>query len=703
MTHNWIELASLRAACVALALIAGCSSDDDAGGHDGDAGGQDSDAGADARVVETPKIEEGECQIADGETVEFLKSITCEADFQALASAPIDANLPGARSVKVVLDQADGDALYFQNSQTYQIHYAFASTHLSGDGLPLVPDLSQFNTTEYYAPDRRFVLGAVTYYEDAGAWVLELAPYDTASADMIQKLYAAVKKVVYFGPALKVHPTSEAVEAVAKTAKGVSLLTTDELYEGIQYQPLTLGESMGRLHFVKAADLETEYLSYRDIVVLDEVPNDITVVSGLITQQFQTPLSHVNVLSENRGTPNMGLRGATTNQALRALDGKWVELEVGATEWHVKEVTMKEADAYWEAHKPEPQELPALDLSVRGLYDIEDVVPESDDVSLRDALKKAVVAFGGKAAHYSILAKTEGVPTPKAFAVPVYYYDKFMRDNGFFDRVADLLEDADFKDDPAVRDAALQKLRDDMMEGALDEDMLAELQAKIAKDYPGVKIRFRTSTNSEDLDGFPCAGCYESHTGDPADWEDVKDAIRETFASIWLFRTFEERSYYGIDHEAVGMALLVHHSFPDEEANGVALTANPFDAEGLEPGFYVNVQAGGDAEVVHPPPGVSSDEFLYFFTAPNQPVTYISHSNLVQGGQNVLTTRQIHELGVALDAIHKRFSPAYGPKSGNNGWYAMDVEFKFDGEAGEEPTLQVKQARPHPGRGTETE
>jgi hypothetical protein len=33
----------------------------------------------------------------------------------------------------------------------------------------------------------------------------------------------------------------------------------------------------------------------------------------------------------------------------------------------------------------------------------------------------------------------------------------------------------------------------------------------------------------------------------------------------------------------------------------------------------------------------------------------------------------------------------------------MDVEFKFDGEAGEEPTLQVKQARPHPGRGTETE
>jgi len=149
----------------------------------------------------------------------------------------------------------------------------------------------------------------------------------------------------------------------------------------------------------------------------------------------------------------------------------------------------------------------------------------------------------------------------------------------------------------------------------------------------------------------------------------------------------------------VGMALLCHHNFPAEEANGVAATANPFDRAGLEPGFYINVQFGGEAEVVHPPPGVTSDEFLYQFTYPGQPIIFLSHSSLIPKGTTVLTREQTFELGTALAAIHKRFSPAYGPESGNNGWYALEVDFKFDGEPGEKPQLYIKQARPYPGRG----
>ena len=642
------------------------------------------------------------CQI-DGDAPEFVTHLGCAEDFQALASEPIDANLPGARSVKVVQDHADADALYFQNSVLYPIHYDFVSTHLSGDALPLVPQLSDFNTTEYYSPERRFNLGAVTYYDGPEVHALELAPYDTASAAMIESLFRGVQKGAYFRDTLVFHPTSEAVAVeAAKLPKDIKVMSTDDLYAEIDYQPLSLGAGMGRLRFLTAAELETESVSYQEILVLDQAPNDISVVQGLITEEFQTPLSHVNVLSLNRQTPNMGLRGATTDATLRSFAGKLVELKVESSAWTVREVTQAEAEASWEEKRPDPVTLPAKNLDVQELVDIEQVTPEpTGDASLRDAIKESVRAFGGKAAHYSILARTEGVPIPKAFAIPIYFYEQFMTDNGFYARIDAMLADPAFATDPDLRDQQLGLLRADMADAPVDGAFQAILKAKLATDYPGQSMRFRTSTNSEDLDGFPCAGCYESHTGDPADWTDVLDAVRETYASAWLFRTFEERSYYGIEHSSVSMALLVHHNFPEEEANGVAVTANPFDASGIDPALYVNVQYGGEVEVVHPPPGIASDQFLYFFGSPNQPISYLAHSSLVPAGETVLSSKQVHELGTALTAIHSRFSPAYGPAAGNDGWYAMDIEFKFDDEAdpGQPPTLYIKQARPYPGRG----
>jgi hypothetical protein len=674
----------------------GCGNDPAAEpGGDGGAGGAD--------AAPPVMVTEGECLIdAKADAPDSARELPCKADFDALASLPLSASLPGATSAKVVLDRQDDDALYFQNSTRFPIHYEFVSEHLSGGDLPIVPEISAFEASEYYRPDRRFVLGALSYYEGPGVWALELSPYDTASAEMIEALYVAVREHSYFGPVLQFHPTSEALEKVAKALPAsVQVKTTAELYGEIDYQPLTLGSTIGRIHFAKAAELQDIYLKYEDIAVLDEAPNDISVVAGLITEEFQTPLSHVNVLAQNRGTPNMGLRGAFTNEKLRALDGKWVSLTVNATEWTVEEVSAEEAATFWESRKPEPVVLPPLDLTVTDLADIKDVTPEPAGESLRDSIKNSVRAWGGKAAQYSILAKTEGVPIPKAFGIPVFYYHQFMTENGLFDRIDALLEDADFAADPALREAELADLRADMLTAPVNEDFQALLKAKITKDYPGLVMRFRTSTNSEDLDGFPCAGCYESQSGDPKDWDDVLNAVRGAWSSIWLFRTFEERSYYGIDHHSVGMALLVHHNFPAEEANGVAVTNNVFDVAGLEPAFYVNVQWGGDAEVVHPPAGVTSDSFLYFFDNPNQPITFIAHSNLIPDGETVLSVKQTHELGVALKAIHDRFSAAYGPKSGNTGWYGMDVEFKFDDMDGTpgEPHLFIKQARPYPGRG----
>jgi hypothetical protein len=669
--------------------------------------GGGSSPGLDAGISRATVVVEGECQ-APGATfddaglsdVDFLRQIGCTADFQALASVPVDQTLPGARSGKVVYDTADHGALYFQNSVKYQVHYQFASTHLSGNGLPLVPSLAEFNTSEYYSKDRRFVLGAVSYYEEPKVWALEISPYDTASAAMVAELFYAVRDHAFFGPALTFHPASDAVKAMAAKLPGdIPIITTDELYAKTDYQPLNIARSIGRLTFATAADLDNGlYLPFQTFVVLDEAPNDISVMQGIITQEFQTPLSHLNVLSRNRKTPNMGLRNALTNPTLLAYKDKLVEISVGASEWTIREATLEEAQAFWDAHKPEKPILPPMDLTIRDLPDIKDVAPESPERTLRDSIKLGCNAFGGKAAQYAVLARTPGVPVKKAFGIPVYYYYVFMRDNGFFDRVKELQKDPQFMADFDTRYNALLAMRTDMLNAPLDPALESQLKARIDEYFPGKSVRFRTSTNSEDLEGFPCAGCYESHTGDADDWEDIRNAIRKAYASAWLFRTWEERSYYGVEHETVSMALLVHTNFPDEEANGVAVTANIFDATGVDPAFYVNVQYGGDAEVVHPPKGVQSDQILYFFTQPNQPTSYLAHSSLIPIGMTVLSRAQLYDLGTALNAIHKRFSNAYGPGVGNMGWYAMDVEFKFDNDEAplEPPALIIKQARPYP-------
>ena len=641
-----------------------------------------------------------ECQLQAGSTPEFALQVGCEQDFLTLASTPMDSSLPGARSLKVVVDQMGGDKLYYQNVNTYQIHWQFVSKHLSGNGLPIVPALSQFNQTEYYSPSRRFLLGAVTYYRGPRVWAYEIAPYDSASAEMITRSFEAIKASAYFGAQLKFHPTSVAVTAEAKKLPAsVQVVTTDELYAGTDYQALNMGLAMGRLRFYTSAQLETEYVSFRDIVVLDRVPNDISVVMGIITGEFQTPLSHINVLSQNRGTPNMGLRGASTNSALLALKDKWVSLEVKAFEYTIKEVTAAEAAAWWDKNKPTSVQVSNMDLTVTDLRDIDKVLDSS--LAQDKAIKKAIPAFGGKASHYGAMAGIGAdVPVPKAFAVPVYYYQQFLQKNGFDLYIKQMLADAAFINDPAVRDKRLLQLRQDMRAATVDPTFAAALTAKLTKDYPNTRMRLRSSTNAEDLDGYTGAGLYTSVSGDPSDpTRPVMDAVREVWSSVWYFRAFEERTYRSIDHLSVGMALLVHRSFPGEEANGVALTANPFDSSGLEPGLYVNVQYG-EASVVKPESGITTDQFIYHYSMPGQPVVFISRSNLVPSGTTVLSTAQTYKLGKALDAIHKHFLPSYGPAAGDtSSWYAMDVEFKFDGEAGQEPSLYVKQARPHPGRG----
>jgi len=679
---------SLHAISLACLLALGCGDSKKSAPEAVDAGALDAGPEGDAEVAQV-------CVHEGKKAPDFLKKLGCEQDYKKLASNPVDASIPGARSVKTVIDRSDGNALYFQNSVAYPIHFDFASSHLSGEGKPIVSDLRSFNATEYFSGERRFILGAVTYYEAIGKFAYEISPYDSATAEMIEQAYTAIAAATYFGDALYFHPTSEMVSAEAeKLSDKVKIITTDELFAGIDYQPLNLAESYGFLRYATIDDLEEGKVSFRDIVVLESVPYDISVVMGIITAEFQTPLSHVNVLSRNRGTPNMGLRNAQDNKRIKPLLGKWVRLKVGAFDYEIEEVTAKQADAWWEKHKPKKVQVPRIDLTVKDLRDAEKITDPK--APIREAVKAAIPAFGGKASHYSVLTHIKGLPVSDAFAVPVFYYDQFMKENGFDVRVRALLDDPTFTSDSPKRLEALLALQADMEAAPVNAEFTALLHAKCEAKFPGQRLRFRSSTNAEDLEGFTGAGLYTSKSGDPKDPDKpILKAVREVWASVWNFRAFEERTYRGIDHEAVAIALLVHRSFPDEEANGVALTNNPFDESNVEPAFYVNVQRGGES-VVQPEQGVFTDQYLHYFDQRGKPVVYIARTSLPPEGKPVLSNAQINELGEALDLIRTSFYPAYGATAGGTGWWAMDVEFKFDQNPDTGKTqLFVKQARPY--------
>lgn len=649
----------------------------------------------------TPDPRAWACVVPETEVPEWSPQVGCRADFDALASEPLDASISSALSIKTVIDRSDGDALYFMNSVLYPIHWDFASAHLSGDGLPLVGDLGTFNLTEYYSPDRRFILGAVTWYEGPDVFVYEISPYDTADVDMIATAYRSIQENSYFGAELLFHPTSTAVEAlVPSLPDDIKVITTDELFAGIAYQPYNLGTTTGILRFHAGTDVDGEYTPFRELVVLDSVPNDISIVAGIITGEFQTPLAHINVLSQNRGTPNMGLRDAPNNPELLALEGKWVELTVDAFDWSIREITEAEADAWWAEHSPDPLTVQPMDLSVTDLRATVDIL-DLETYALGEAISVGISAFGAKATNYGGLetAAEQGYPirVQPGFSVPMYYYDQFMTDNGLWDRIEGHMAEPGWSD-PVYREEVLDAFQDTLRAAPMRPEVVAAIKARSEEILPGELTRFRSSTNSEDLGTFTGAGLYISETGDTGlagSGEDtVEWAIKKVYAGIWNARAFEEREFYSIDHLAVGMGLLVHASFPEEESNGVAVTNNVFDASGLEPAHYVNAQIG-DEDVVTPEDGVLPDAYLNYYYSPGQPVVYISHSSLVEEGETVLTAQQVHDLSEALDAAHSFFYDAYGA---DGDWYALECDFKFDDkETPGTPQVYLKQARPYPG------
>ena len=606
---------------------------------------------------------------------ESLEVLGCPADLEALAAQPVATGLPASRSALFLVERNNDNRIHFFDSQRWR-HFTYAEEKLDG-----YEDFTVFNSEMYYIPERRLFLGALTHYVESDIFALEISPIDKASPEMLQEMFDLIREHLLWPADLRYHPTSNALEMDMRLPPGVPVVDTPELFEGATFQGLQLGRAIGRVHRVRASKLNRETVSRMDILVLDSVPNDLPAAAGLVTSEFQTPLAHVNLLSRNRGTPNMALIGAYDHPDFASNEGKWVELVVSQDGYTVSPSDEDQAEAFFEALRPKETQHPDLDPSITELTDIENI----------DIAWTPIV--GGKAAHFGEMANIDpAIPLPEAFAVPVSFYMDFIAAGGFDDDILAMINDPSFGEDGAVRKSALADLRLRMAAAEVDATLIADIEAKIETEFAGLRMRFRSSANVEDLEEFNGAGLYDSfsaETGDPDDT--VASAVKKVWASLWNDGAFEEREWARIDHTASAMGILVHESFPDEleAANGVTITANPFDPPPSgQAAYYINVQHGA-VSVTNPEPGLLPESFLYYKPpAGHGEMTYLSTSTL-EDGAPVLSFDEIVELVGYLDDLHRHFEPIYADRAS----FGMDVEFKLI-----EPNrhIVIKQARPYP-------
>ena len=283
--------------------------------------------------------------------------------------------------------------------------------------------------------------------------------------------------------------------------------------------------------------------------------------------------------------------------------------------------------------------------------------------------------------------RTLGFPggtVPDGFAAPFYFYDEFMKHNGFYDDIEEMLEDPDFQSDYDTQEKELKKLRKKIKKGETPEWIIDALEEMHATYPEGQSLRYRSSTNNEDLPGFSGAGLYDSKTQDPEETEEdgIDKSIKGVWASLWNFRAFTEREFHRIDHPATAMGVLVHPNYSDELANGVAVSFDPiYETDGS---YYVNTQLGEDL-VTNPDAHSVPEEILLDLSGS---YTTLVTSNQVPRGQLLMSDAQIDQLRRHLQDIHDHFEGLYNP--GPDEPFAMEIEFKITSD----DVLSIKQARP---------
>lgn len=203
---------------------------------------------------------------------------------------------------------------------------------------------------------------------------------------------------------------------------------------------------------------------------------------------------------------------------------------------------------------------------------------------------------GGKGANLGELIAA-GVPVPQGFCVTTDAYRALVANGELSDRVFDELTKVDYED-PAEIESRASVIRSLIMGAEIPEnvrDDISEAYETLAAQIgPGVSVSVRSSATAEDLPGMSFAGQQDTYLH-VSGTDEVLDAIKRCWASLWTDRAVAYRHNQGFDHWQVYLAVVVQQMFPSQ-VSGVLFTANPITSNPDE--YFVNLSWGlGEAVV----------------------------------------------------------------------------------------------------------
>ena len=613
------------------------------------------------------------CVVAVQAAPSQRSKIETEEQFTNMARISAGGRYASFQQMMFVIDRgrADKPRLHFVNSKKYDYHIAFIrGAYLS------TQSADQLDSVSYSEPDRRFILGSIVRYQGLDRYGVEFWEGDVLTKEILQTTLDILQPA--FPEKLTFKPNSELQENVARSISGLPVLNSNQIYGSRKLLVLNAGKAVGKLRILPKITDGT-IVRRDEIIILDETPLRLDPVAGIITTEFSTPLSHVNLLAKSWRVPNGYLRGAA--ETYKALDGQWVSFKAKTGSIEIRAASAKEIAKASEANASKSIQIARADLNFREL-------PALDQQRADDVIRTGTKAANLGEVAYNMRWGRPDFIVPAGFSIPFAYYDDFIRLNGIDGLIDDLLNDPKLRNDPKYRREKLSQLRNAFDAGVISPMAMAKINRQRTSIFGEDGLFVRSSTNAEDLPGFNGAGLYTT-VPNVTDEASLSAAIKKVWGSVWNDRAFEARDAAGIDHKSVMASVLVQLGI-NADAAGVMITENPFDPS-EDGAVFINAKRGLGIRVVE---GRKVAEQLLYRSYPES-IQILTRSTddvmlsfdedggvkevAVEPGRLVLTDEKARRLA----RIGKVIARYFGNKP-------QDIEWLFVGEQ-----LYIVQSRPY--------